>query len=117
MTSLLKASAVTGLLADCMASGGVGYQATVVAPAPAVVVEAPPPPPEPVVEVEYVEPAAYVYINPNVQVIEDYDYPVFFSGGFYWRQEGGVWYSSSYHDRGWVTTMDVPVYVRTIDRP
>src|SRR5207244_1286987 len=88
------------------------------APQPAVVVEAPQPTatvvvnspqPEPVyeeapvAEVEYVEPNNYVYVSPNVQVIEDYDYPVFFSDGMYWRNDGGVWYSSSYHDRGWGT--------------
>jgi hypothetical protein len=120
VSSLLKVSTLAALLGGCLASGRVGYQATVVAPAPAVVVEAPPPPPpqpEPVVEVAYVEPAAFVYVTPEVQVIEDYDYPVFFSGGIYWRQEGGVWYSSSYHDRGWVTNYNPPVHIRSIQRP
>jgi hypothetical protein len=73
--------------------------------------------PAPVVEVAYVEPAAFVYVSPGVQVIENYDYPVFFVGGVYWRQEGGVWYSSSYHDRGWATSVEVPVTVRGISRP
>ena len=119
--ALSTASILGALLAGC--TGSVTYRAAVVAPPPpAVVVETPPPapPPEPepaVVEVAYVEPAAYVYINPQVQVIEDYDYPVFFSDGMYWRFEGGVWYSSSYHDRGWITATTVPVYVRSIDRP
>jgi hypothetical protein len=120
MSSLLKTTALLTILGGCVASAGVGYQATVVTPPPAVVVEPappPPPPPEPVVEVEYVEPAAYVYIGPNVQVIEDYDYPVFYSDSLYWRFEGGVWYSSSWHDRGWVSASTVPVYVRQINRP
>ncbi len=123
MTSLLKASTLAAILGGCFASGSVGYHAAVVAPAPAVVVEtqpAPPPPPppqpEPVVEVAYVEPASYVYVTPEVQVIEDYDYPVFFYGGVYWRQDGGVWYSSSYHDRGWVTA-SAPMQIRSIQRP
>src|SRR5205823_10901299 len=72
---------------------------------------------EPAVEVEYAEPAAMVYVSPGVEVIEDYDYPVFYSGGFYWRQEGGVWYSSEYHDRGWAYNDRVPVEVGRIERP
>jgi hypothetical protein len=120
MGSLLKTSALVSILGGCVASAGVGVQATT--PPPAVYVEpAPPPPPppqpEPVVEVAYVEPTAFVYVSPQVQVIEDYDYPVFFSDGMYWRVEGGVWYSSSYHDRGWYVNQNPPVYVRTIDRP
>lgn len=83
-------------------------------PAPEPVYE---PEPQPAVEVAYVEPASYVYVTPEVQVIEDYDYPVFFSSGLYWRWDNGVWYSSSYHDRGWVTSTNVPVYVRNIQRP
>jgi len=94
-----------------------------------VTVEAPPPPApepavatvevnaEPAVEVAYVEPTAFVSISPEVQVIENYDYPVFFYGGMYWRNEGGLWYSSSYHDRGWITVNEVPTHIRTIERP
>jgi hypothetical protein len=93
-----------------------------------VTVEAPPPPepavatvevsaPAPEVEVAYVEPTAFVSISPEVQVIENYDYPVFFYGGMYWRNEGGLWYSSSYHDRGWITVNEVPTHIRTIERP
>ena len=139
MRSIFKASVLAATLGGCVASAGVGYHAAVVTPAPVAVVETAPPPratvevapapveapppepvyvePSPTVEVAYVEPTAYVYINPQVQVIENYDYPVFFSNGMYWRNEGGVWYSSSYHDRGWVTTVEVPVHIRTIERP
>lgn len=138
MRSIFKASVLAATLGGCVASGGVGYRATVVTPAPVAVVETAPPPtatvevapapveappaevyvePSPAVEVAYVEPTAYVYINPQVQVIENYDYPVFFSSGMYWRNDGGVWYSSSYHDRGWVTNVEVPVHIRTIERP
>jgi hypothetical protein len=128
VNTILKTFLLAGTLAGCLASGRVGYQATVVAPAPAVVVEAPPPPPpqpapavyveaQPAVEVAYVEPTAFVYVSPEVQVIEDYDYPVFFYGGMYWRNEGGLWYSSSYHDRGWLTVSTPPVYVTRINNP
>jgi hypothetical protein len=43
-----------------------------------------------------------VYVSPGVQVIADYDEPVFYSGGYYWRETGGVWYRSSYHTHGWI---------------
>jgi hypothetical protein len=57
------------------------------------------------------------YVSPGVQVVADYDYPVFYSGGFYWRSYGGYWYSSRWHDRGWGISRNVPVGVRGIARP
>lgn len=42
-----------------------------------------------------------VYAAPGVQVVADYDYPVFFVDGFYWREMNGGWYRSSYHTGGW----------------
>jgi hypothetical protein len=44
-----------------------------------------------------------VYVSPGVQVIADYDEPIFYSDGFYWRESGGIWYRSSVHTGGWVT--------------
>jgi hypothetical protein len=73
--------------------------------------------PSATVEVAYVEPASYVYISPEVQVIEGYEYPVFFHAGLYYRNDGGVWYSSSYHDRGWVTSVGTPTYIASIHEP
>jgi hypothetical protein len=101
-----------GLLAGCMADAQVGYrQPTVmVAAQPAVVVEpayVPPPGPEPVL----------VEVNPGVQVVQDYDYPVFFSDGLYWRNDGGIWMSSRYHTGGWIRNERVPVGVRGINHP
>jgi hypothetical protein len=58
-----------------------------------------------------------VYIGPNVQVVSDFDYPVFYSDSAYWRYDGGVWYQSRSHDRDWVRTVNVPVAVRQVDRP
>ena len=58
-----------------------------------------------------------VYISPDVQVISDYDYPVFFSSGAYWRFDGGIWYSSRWRDRGWGVSYNVPMGIRGIDRP
>lgn len=130
MRSLLWVSILSAALAGCVADAGVSGQATFVAP--------PPPPPQPIeatvsvqteqapppdyqateeVDEPYVEPSAMVYVNSDVQVIEDYDYPVFYSTGLYWRYDGGTWYSSSYHDRGWNESREVPVTIRRIDRP
>ncbi len=58
-----------------------------------------------------------VYVSDNVYVIEDYDEPVFYSEGAYWRYYGGVWYSSSYYSGGWVRVRSVPVYVSRINNP
>lgn len=64
----------------------------------------------------YVEPEM-VDVSPGVQVVYDADYPVFFSDGFYWRNDGGVWYSSRYHTGGWAVRRDVPYGVRGIRNP
>jgi hypothetical protein len=106
---VLLASAVGG---GCVADGQVHYgvNAAVVAPAPAVVVETPPPAPEPapVVDVDLVE------VSPGIQVIYDYDEPVFYSDGFYWRFYGGTWYSSRVHTGGWARVEAPPQRFRTI---
>ena len=57
------------------------------------------------------------YIGPGVQVIADYDYPVFYSDGYYWRNDGGVWYRSGFYNRGWGVSYNVPVGVRGINNP
>lgn len=89
----------------------------VIAPAP-VVVEAPPPPPPPEpapVVVEDEDQPDLVEVSPGVQVIYDYDEPIFFSDGFYWRQTGGVWYSSRSYRGGWGVYSGVPVRFRGMD--
>jgi hypothetical protein len=87
---------VVAVMAGCYSeeSVGVGYSAGYAAPAPAL-----------------------VEVSPGVQVIADYDYPVFFSDGFYWRYDGGLWYRSGYWNGGWAVSYNVPVGVRRIDRP
>src|SRR5690242_1081084 len=57
-----------------------------------------------------------VTVSPGVQVIADYDEPVFYSDGFYWRYYGDTWYRSPYYDRGWVYAPPPPALLR-IDRP
>jgi hypothetical protein len=57
-----------------------------------------------------------VYAAPGVQVIADYNEPIFYSDGAYWRYYGGVWYRSSYYTGGWVYARP-PAAVLRIDRP
>jgi flagellar biosynthesis GTPase FlhF len=58
-----------------------------------------------------------VYVSDDVQVIEDYDQPVFFSASMYWRYDNGVWYQSRYHTRGWVRISTPPPQIVRIERP
>ena len=58
-----------------------------------------------------------VAISPGVEVIADYDYPVFYSDGLYWRYDGGSWYQSTYWGGGWGVAYNVPYGVRGISNP
>jgi hypothetical protein len=58
-----------------------------------------------------------VVISPGVQVIADLDEPIFYSGNYYWRNQGGFWYRSTSHTRGWARVEVAPVEIRTIERP
>jgi len=53
-----------------------------------------------------------VYAEPGVQVVADYDEPVFYADNFYWRNDGGRWYRSSYYNRGWVSASAPTVVAR-----
>lgn len=57
-----------------------------------------------------------VYVSPGVQVIADYNEPIFYSDHYYWRNDGGVWYRSRYHTGGWAIAAPPPA-VAHIDRP
>jgi len=57
-----------------------------------------------------------VYAAPGVQVIADYDQPIFFADGYYWRLDGDRWYRSSNHTGGWAYA-EPPPAVRRIERP
>lgn len=57
-----------------------------------------------------------VYAAPGVQVIADWDEPIFYADNFYWRFYGGGWYRSPYYTGGWVYARP-PVAVMRIDRP
>ncbi|HEY1548113.1 MAG TPA: polymer-forming cytoskeletal protein [Kofleriaceae bacterium] len=86
--------------------------AVVVAPAPVYVEPAPPPPPEPAPVVVDEEAPELVDVSPGVQVIYDYDEPIFFSDGFYWHQDNGVWFSSRSYRGGWGRYDGVPMRFR-----
>lgn len=58
-----------------------------------------------------------VYVSPGVHVVADYDYPVFYSQGFYWRYNDGIWLRSRVYNRGFVRVHQVPVVVRQIRNP
>ena len=64
-----------------------------------------------------VTPPRLLYVSSDVQVIEDYDQPVFFSSNFYWRYDNGVWYRSPNHRHGWIRVSVVPIQIRRIERP
>jgi hypothetical protein len=65
----------------------------------------------------YVASPSLVYAAPGVQVIADYDEPIFFSDGLYWRSYGGAWYSSRVYNGGWAMNYNVPYGVRGIREP
>lgn len=58
-----------------------------------------------------------VTVQPGVQVVADYDEPVFFVDGFYWRFYDGYWYRSNNYYAGWYFYERPPVAVLRIDRP
>ena len=58
-----------------------------------------------------------VLVEPGLYVVYDYHEPVFYSDGYYWRYQSGLWYRSHYHSHGWVRWSSVPHRVRRIDRP
>jgi hypothetical protein len=57
-----------------------------------------------------------VYAAPGVQVIADYNEPIFYADGFYWRYSGNAWYRSTYYTGGWAFAPPPPVILR-INRP
>ena len=58
-----------------------------------------------------------VEVSPGVQVVADYDDSVFYSDGFYWRNDGGNWYRSTYYSGGWGYYASPPSAIITINDP
>lgn len=100
-------------------------------PPPRVQVVAPPPPrvyvpAPPRVEVSapaptitFGAPPPLVTVAPGVEVVQDNDQEIFFSGGFYWHcAPNGVWYRTRSYRGGWVMAPrgGVPVAVMRMPR-
>ena len=90
---ILAALVTTAFASGC--AGTVGYSGTVTATTPA---------PE------------LVYASPGVQVIADFDQPVFYADNFYWRYDNGYWYRSDWYTGGWVYATP-PRVVLSINQP
>lgn len=71
--------------------------------------------PAPVVVQPTIVAPELVTITPDVQVVAAYEEPVFFTGGFYYREINGGWYRSHSHAGGWSSYNDVPYSVRSIE--
>ena len=99
--TILSAVLSAAALAGCYATGDVGYRSTYYGPTSSV----------------YVSNPDLVYVSPGVQVVADYDEPVFYTDGFYWRYYGGTWYRSSHYANGWVYYDRPPASVLSIERP
>jgi hypothetical protein len=99
--SLLSAVLAVAALGGCYTSGEVGYRATYAGPSADV----------------YVGTPDLVTVSPGVQVVADYDEPVFYTDGFYWRFYNGGWYRSNNYATGWFYIDRPPVTVLRIDRP
>jgi hypothetical protein len=56
------------------------------------------------------------YVAPGVQVVADYDYPVFYADNYYWRYDNGLWYRSNWYTGGWAYATP-PYAVSRIERP
>jgi hypothetical protein len=58
-----------------------------------------------------------VDVGGGVRVIADYDEPIFYSDGFYWRQGDGGWYRSDNYASGFVFIDSPPIAVTRIEQP
>ena len=105
---LLAAAAGAG---GCYASAGysTGYSAGYVAPAPAYTTTT-------TVSVDTYQPDL-VDVGGGVQVIADYDEPIFYSDSFYWWFFGGSWYRSGAYTGGWVRTAVPPAAIVRLESP
>jgi hypothetical protein len=65
----------------------------------------------------YVSTPDLVAVSPGVQVVVDYDEPVFYTDGFYWRYYGNSWYRSNHYATGWYYYERPPIAVLQIERP
>jgi hypothetical protein len=91
-----RATVATGVSADATYVSGVS-EPTYVSGAQVIIEE---PAPQRVV---FREPPPLVVVEPDVYVVEDSSYAIYFVSGFYWHVgSGGRWYRSSRWDEPWV---------------
>jgi hypothetical protein len=95
---ILSAAVAAAALAGCYTTGEVGYSATYSGGA-------------------YATSPDLVEVSPGVQVVADYDEPVFYTDGFYWRYYNNGWYRSNNYATGWFYVDAPPVVISRIDRP
>src|SRR5678815_5767733 len=107
MRGLILSTALgAAALAGCYATGDVGYSASATytsAPGAA--------------DDGYAATPDLVTVQPGVQVVADYDEPVFFTDGFYWRFYDGYWYRSNNYAYGWYYWCAPPIAVVSINNP
>jgi hypothetical protein len=58
-----------------------------------------------------------LYVAPGIQVIADYDEPIFYADGMYWWFVDGSWYRSAFYTGGWVSVVTPPIAIVTITQP
>jgi hypothetical protein len=102
--TILTAVLFAATLAGCYTTGEVGYSGGYYA-APAASSNV------------YVSTPDLVTVSPGVQVVADYDEPVFYTDGFYWRYYNNGWYRSNNYSAGWYYYERPPVAVLGIERP
>lgn len=98
MRGIILSAVLLAALGGCYTTGRVGYAATYSTGV-------------------YATTPDLVAVGPGIQVVADYDEPVFFTSGFYWRFYDGYWYRSSNYATGWYYDARPPVAVLRIDRP
>jgi hypothetical protein len=57
------------------------------------------------------------YVGPDVYVVADYDYPVFYTDNYYWRYDRGRWLRSHRHNAGWTVYSRPPRALYSIREP
>jgi hypothetical protein len=57
------------------------------------------------------------YVAPGVEAVVGYDYPVFWADNAFWLWSGGVWFTSAFHNHGFVHARFVPHSIAHIDHP
>jgi hypothetical protein len=93
----MRALLLAMILGAAGCAGEVGYTATVSSPG-------------------YAYGPDLVYAAPGVQVIADWNEPIFFTDGIYWRWDGFRWYRSTYYTGGWAYGTP-PMAVVRLGRP